>query len=314
MNSRPWTVVTRHHARPLRGESARAPAIAYGVTAALPLFGAFVLGLSARRWLQRHIRILFRLHLAGGIGLLSVLAGWSFEVSVRNVAAIGVLLFAQVTAVTVAARLFARRTDGALMAFWMYGNPTFWTAPVAAATIGADAAVFVIAYDMLTQPRIALGVRYLRLKAPRPQSRRTALADYAPTYAAVAGLALGQVVAAPEIVDTIVAGLGFLMAAVGALLLGVAWPRRWIGKPHVLNALQGLAVHYTLVPAVLLAATVAGVHLPGAGWILAFGPIPTSIVPFAQLYGYSPRTAATGLALSVTAALLLLPLSLTLAA
>jgi len=64
------------------------------VVAALPLFGAFLVGLSARRWLQRHISLLFRLQLAGGIGVLSVLAGWSFDVSVRNVAAIGVLLAA----------------------------------------------------------------------------------------------------------------------------------------------------------------------------------------------------------------------------
>jgi len=48
------------------------------VAAALPLFGAFVVGLGARRWLQRHIALLFRMQLAGGIGVLSVLAGWSF--------------------------------------------------------------------------------------------------------------------------------------------------------------------------------------------------------------------------------------------
>ena len=87
------------------------------------------MGLGARRWLQRHIRILFRFHLAGGIGLLSVLAGWSFDLNVRNVAAIGVLLFAQLLSVSVAARVFRRRTDGPLIAFWMFGNPTFWTAP-----------------------------------------------------------------------------------------------------------------------------------------------------------------------------------------
>ena len=64
------------------------------MTAALPLFGAFVLGLGARRWLQRHISLLFRLQLAGGSGVLSVLAGWSFDLTVRNVGAFGVLLFA----------------------------------------------------------------------------------------------------------------------------------------------------------------------------------------------------------------------------
>ena len=270
------------------------------------------MGLGARRWLQRHIRLLFRAHLAGGIGLLSVLAGWSFEVNVRNIGAIAVLLFAQLLSVSTAARVFRRRTDGPLIAFGMFGNPTFWTAPVAAAALGAEAAVFVIAYDMLTQARIALGVRYLRRRAPKPQSRGTALADYAPTYAAVAGLLVGLVLPAPEIVETFVAGLGIVMAGVGALLLGVAWPRRWIGKPQVAIALRGLALHWTLVPAVLAAASLAGVDLPGAVWILAFGPIPLSVVSFAQLYGYSPRTAATALALSMAGAVAFLPISLTL--
>jgi predicted permease len=271
------------------------------------------MGLSARRWLQRHIRLLFRLHLAGGIGLLSVLAGWSFDLNVRNVAAIGVLLLAQLLSVNLGARVFRRRTDGPLIAFWMFGNPTFWTAPVAAAAIGAEAAVFIIAYDMLTQPRIALGIRDLRRRAPKSQARGTALADYAPTYGALSGLLIGLVVPAPEIIDTFVAGLGIVMAGVGALLLGVAWPRRWIGKPQVAVALRGLALHWTVVPGVLVLATVAGVDLPGAVWILAFGPTPLSVVSFAQLYGYSPRTAATGLALSVFGAIALLPLSLALA-
>jgi hypothetical protein len=140
------------------------------------------------------------------------------------------------------------------------------------------------------------------------------LADYAPTYAAVTGLLVGLVVPAPDVVEEIVAGLGIVMAGIAALLLGVAWPRRWIGGPQVVNGLRALALHYALVPAVLALAALAGVDLPGAVWILAFGPIPLSVVSFAQLYGYSPRTAATGLALSVACAIALLPLSLTLAA
>jgi len=270
------------------------------------------MGLSARRWLQRHITLLFRLQLAGGIGVLSVLAGWSFDLNVRNVGAIGVLLAAQLLSVSVAARLFRRRTDGPLISFWMYGNPTFWTAPVAAAALGAEAAVFVIAYDMLTQARIALGVRYLRRRAPKSQARGTALADYAPTYGALGGLLLGLVLPAPDSVDTVVAALGIVMAAFGAMLVGVAWPKRWIGTPQVAITLRGLALHWTVVAGVLAAATAAGVEMPGAVWILALGPIPTSVVSFARLYGYSPRTAATGLALSVAGAIALLPISLTL--
>jgi predicted permease len=272
-----------------------------------------MVGLGARRWLQRHIALLFRMQLAGGIGVLSVLAGWSFDVSVRNVAAIAVLLAAQLTSVSVAARLFRGRTDGPLLSFWMYGNPTFWTAPVAAATLGAEAAVFVIAYDMLTQARIAVGVKYLRRRAPKSQSARTALADYAPSIGAVTGLVAGQIFAAPDVVDTLVAGLGIVMAGVGFLLLGVSWPKRWIGRPQVLMTLRGLSLHYTIVPSILGLATLAGVDLPGAVWLLAFGPIPTSVVSFAQVYGYSPKTAATGLANSIAVAIALLPLSLTLA-
>ncbi|HEY6891705.1 MAG TPA: hypothetical protein VI300_28140 [Solirubrobacter sp.] len=284
------------------------------MVAALPLFGAFLAGLGTRRWLQQHVTILFRLQLAGGIGLLSVLAGWSFNVSVRNVAAIGVLLVAQLTSVAVAARLFRKRTDGALFSFWMFGNPTFWTAPVAAAALGAEAAVFVIAYDMLTQARIAIGVRAMRSHAPKSQSAKTALADYAPTIAAMSGLLLGLVFPAPDFVDSVVAVLGIVMAFFGFMLLGVSWPRnRWTGVPQVAMTVRALALHFTLVPALLGLATLAGVDLPGAVWLLAFGPVPTSVVSFSQVYGYSPRTAATGLAISIGCAIALLPLSLTLA-
>ena len=96
---------------------------------------------------------------------------------------------------------------------------------------------------------------------------------------------------------------------------GRASPGRGAGSasPQVAIALRGLALHWTLVAAVLAVATLAGVDLPGAVWILALGPIPLSVVSFARLYGYSPRTAATGLALSVAGAIALLPISLTLA-
>src|SRR3954452_23086063 len=235
------------------------------MTLALPLFG-FVFGLDARRWLQRHIAELVRMQLAFGIGLLAVLSGWSFDVSVRNVSAIAVLLVAQLSAVAVGARVFRRRTDGPLVAFWMFGNPTFWTAPVAAAALGARAAVFVIAYDMLTQARIAAGVKYLRGRAPKSQSARTALADYAPTVGAMGGLLVGLVLPAPDVVATLVAVLGSVMAGVGALLLGLAWPKRWIGRPQVALTLRGLALHLTVVPGTLALATLAGIALPGAVW------------------------------------------------
>ena len=277
---------------------------------ALPIFGAFVLGLGARRWLQRYFAVLFRAQFALGMGLLAALSGWGFDVTLRNVAALGVLLVAQVSAVVLAERLFRDRTDGPLIAFGMFGNPTFWSLPVAAVTIGPEAGVFIVAYDMLTQPRIALGVKLLRTRAPVEQSRSSALADYAPAAAAVAGLLFGLLIDAPSVVASIVTGLGIAMSMVAALLLGVAWPREWIGRCTAKLSLRGLALHLTFVPAVLGAATLLGLDLPGAAWILAFGPLPVSIVAFARLYGYSTRTAATGLALSVALALALLPVAL----
>jgi hypothetical protein len=116
-----------------------------------------------------------------------------------------------------------------------------------------------------------------------------------------------------EQLATAVAALGIAMALMGALLPRAAWPRHWTGRAEGGVWLRGLALHLTVVPAVLLAATLAGFELPGAAWILALGPLPTSVVSFAQHYGYSTRVAATGLAVSVAAAIVLLPLALALA-
>jgi hypothetical protein len=116
---------------------------------------------------------------------------------------------------------------------------------------------------------------------------------------------------APDAIASVVTGLGIAMSLVAALLLGVAWPRQWIGRQAATLSLRGLAVHLTFVPAVLAAATLLGLDLPGAAWILALGPLPISVVAFARLYGYSTKTAATGLALSVVTALALLPLAVT---
>ena len=126
---------------------------------ALPLLGGFAVGLALRALLQRHFARAFRLHFAVGMGTLAVLAGWGFQASVGAVAALGLLLVAQLTSLAIGARLFRHDREGPVMAFGVLGNPTFWALPIVAATLGADAAVVLAAYDMLTMPRIALGVR-----------------------------------------------------------------------------------------------------------------------------------------------------------
>lgn len=280
---------------------------------AISLAGGFAIGFALRAWLQRYFALAFRTHFALGLGSLAVLAGWSFDGGVSEVAALGVLLAAQLSSVLLGARLFRGRREGPTLAFGMYGNPTMWSLPIAAAAFGPRAAVVLAAYDMLTLPRMALGVRLLRRRAPISQGSKTALADYAPMGGAVAGLLLGHFVAAPEALPEVVTIAGTALAASSALLLGVAWPGgRWLKRPELKLALQALALHLTFVPAIMVAATLLGLAIPPALWILVLGPFPMSTLSFARLYGFSAAQAATGMALSIVVALVLLPLALAL--
>ena len=281
---------------------------------ALPLLGGFALGLAFRALLQRHFAHVFRTHFALGMGTLAVLAGWGFHADLGAIAALGLLLVAQLTSLGIGSRLFRDDREGPVMAFGMFGNPTFWALPIVAATLGADAAVVLAAYDMLTMPRIALGVRLMRGREPVPQTPRTALTDYAPMLGAVSGLLLARVVPAPDVVPELVAGLGLFLSVTGAMLLGVAWPRgRWAGRAELRGTARTLALHFSFVPAVLGAGALAGLHVPPGVWFLVLGPLPISTLSFARVYGYSDRQAATGLAVSIAAAVALLPLALALA-
>ena len=281
---------------------------------ALSLAGGFAVGFALRAWLQRYFAVAFRTQFAVGLGSLAVLAGWSYQGGVGDVAALALLLGAQVSAVLLATWLFRRRREGPMLAFGMYGNPTMWSLPIAAAAFGPRAAVVLAAYDMLTMPRIGIGVRLLRRSAPIPQRARTALADYAPTVGAAAGVVLGRFVEAPEAMPGVVSVFGTVLAASSALLLGVAWPGgRWLKRHELGLAGKALALHLTFVPGVLLAASLAGLSIPPALWILVLGPFPMATLSFSRLYGFSACQAASGLALSTASAVALLPLALALA-
>ena len=280
---------------------------------ALSLAGGFAVGFALRAWLQRYFAVAFRIQFAAGIGSLAVLAGWAFEGGAGDVAALALLLAAQLSAVMLGAWLFRRRRDGPVLAFGMFGNPTMWSLPIAAAALGPRAAVVLVAYDMLTQPRIAVGVRLLRSRAPDRQSARTALTDYAPMAGAVAGVVLGRFVEAPDVLPEVVGVAGTVIAASSAVLLGIAWPReRWLRLGELRLAGKALALHLTFVPAVLLAASLLGLAIPPALWLLVLGPFPMATLPFSHLYGYSVAQAACGLALSTVVALALLPVALAL--
>jgi len=142
------------------------------VPVALSLAGGFAVGFALRAWLQRYFALAFRTQFALGMGSLAVLAGWAYDGGVGDVAALALLLAAQVSALLLGAWLFRRRREGPVLAFSMFGNPTMWSLPIAAAAVGPRAAIVLAAYDMLTMPRIALGVRLLRRRAPIPSGRR----------------------------------------------------------------------------------------------------------------------------------------------
>jgi hypothetical protein len=277
----------------------------------LPVLGAFAIGLALRSRLERHFALVLRLNNAAGLAVLAFLAGWSFHASVSAVAGLALLLAGQLGAVGLGARLFRRHADAPLMSFALYGNPGFWSVPVAATVLGPRAAVVLATYDMLTFPRVAPGIRALRARAPAPQRARTALVDYAPSAAAMAGLAVGRWLPAPPVVPQLVVALATALAAVGAVLLGAAWPRGrgWLDARQRALVARILAVHLTFLPVLLLAAAVAGLAVPDAAWILALGPVPVSTLLFARLYGYSQRLAACALAISMAVAVALLPLA-----
>jgi hypothetical protein len=280
----------------------------------LPLLGGFALGLAARGALQRHFALAFRLNTAAGLAVLAFLAGWGFQGGAAGIASLGVILTAQITAVAAGAWLFRRHADGPLLSFALYGNPGFWAVPVSAALFGPRAAVVIATYDMLTQPRIAAAVRFLRARAPIAQAARTGLVDYAPTACAVAGLAFGRLVPAPGLIPEAVVVLGTALAAIGAMLLGLGWPQGgWLRTADRGLVARLLAVHLTLVPALLLAMALAGADVPAGAWVLALGPVPLSTLSFARLYGYSSRLAACALGTSIAVATALLPVAVWLA-
>ena len=281
---------------------------------ALPILGGFALGLAVRGAWQQHFALVFRLNTAAGLAVLAFLAGWGFQGGAGSVVALAVILAAQLTAVGLGAWLFRREADGPLLSFALYGNPGFWAVPVTAALFGPRAAVVMAAYDMLTQPRIALLVRYLRSRAPIAQTPSTGLVDYAPAALAVAGLAFAQVVAAPAALAEVVVVLATVLSVVGALLLGLGWPQGgWVRIARPATVAKLLAVHLTLVPVLLAGAALAGVAVPAGAWVLALGPMPVNMLCFARLYGYSSRIAACATAASLGLAMALLPAAVWLA-
>ncbi len=114
----------------------RGRVVAPTIAVLAPMVTAFGVGLAARRRLQPHFARLFGTHFTLGVGILAFFAGWSFVPSTENLIALVVLLGAQLSPVGSTAAVFRAREDGPLLAFAMFGNPGFWTMPVATVALG----------------------------------------------------------------------------------------------------------------------------------------------------------------------------------
>lgn len=63
-----------------------------------------------------------------------------------------VLFFTQATAWATAFWVFRNRLEAPLLAWGCLGNPAYWTIPLAAVTLGPEAAAALILYDFLFIP------------------------------------------------------------------------------------------------------------------------------------------------------------------
>ena len=75
---------------------------------------------------------------------------------------------------------------------------------------------------------------------------------------------------------------------------------------------KALALHLTFVPGVLLAASLAGLAIPPALWVLVLGPFPMATLSFSRLYGFSALPGGERARAQHRRRVALLPLALTL--
>ena len=279
---------------------------------ALSLAGGFAVGFALRAWLQRYFAVAFRTQFALGIGSLAVLAGWAYQGGVSDLLALGLLLAAQIASVLLGAWLFRHRREGPMLAFGMFGNPTMWSLPIAAAGFGAR------------------GGRARRLRhahAAADRARRPAAAAAGADPAAGedradrlradgrrgggrrAGAVRGGALLAPGRRDDRGDGAGRVER-------GAAGPRvarRALAAAAGAGAGREGAGAAPDVRAGRAAGRVAGRAGDPAGAVGARArPFPMATLSFSRLYGFSARQAASGLALSTVVAVALLPLALAL--
>lgn len=270
-------------------------------------------GLVSRRWALPFIAIMRAQYLM--VAPVAFLAGWSADITVSHVVAVGVLLLGEAAAVA-AAGLILSRSEGRAgwgLATGAATNTAAWAYPVAAA-VSPSAVAFVVLYDLGTSPVRGTALTWLlRRHAPTTQSTKSLITDYASQFALAVGLILMvSGVAAPTWSGQAITYASLALASLVYLMLGHAWPSM-SRDTLVWQGLLLTALHVTLPAGMLTTAWMLGLAVPSGAWVLGMGCTWYAFINVSRLYGYRTDVAATAILTSLTCAVLLLPLTLEIA-
>jgi predicted permease len=265
------------------------------------------LGLAARRRLSLRLPRLVRGYTVLLIAPVAFAAGLLFVPRFSAVAAMAALIVAEAAGVWIGGVVNRARGGGLVSVTASSSNTGIWSLPIAGLFLGPGAVAFVAVFDQMSFPRGLLLTSRLRRFAPVRQATRTALADYAPASALVAGLALHAGFGRPDALAEWLPRAGLVTALVNMVLIGASFPRARPTEVHARQALLGAVFRFVPGVAALTLLQLAGVHPPAAAWLLAFAPSYYSMLPLSRLYGYDAREAIATAATTTLLAALALP-------
>jgi hypothetical protein len=242
---------------------------------------------------QRVWPVVLRVQILVTSATLSLVAAWRLtsasELLGPLALAAGMWLMLGSTLVTRGRR---SRGEGALEAWAVSPNSSFWVVPAAAAFAGSTGTMIAVLANVITTAWGAVCIHLMRRDAPMRQRRATSWVDQSPTLASLVGLLLHLVGSAPSWTADVLTLAGPLLAFSGAALFvgSVIHPHN-LGVRHTEHALRRwtwltvVRVVYYLV--VALAALIAS-STPIAIVAVLSGLSAPSFQPvqLAVLYGY----------------------------
>jgi hypothetical protein len=182
--------------------------------------------------------------------------------------------------------------DGALEAWAVSPNSSFWVVPAAAAFAGAAGTAIAVLANVLTSLWGAVCVHLMRRDAPLRQRRSTTWVDQSPVLASVVGLAFHAVGPAPGWTEDVLTLAGPLLAFSGAALFtgSIIHPHN-VGVPRTEHAVRRWAwltvirVAYFVI-VTLVAVAWGSTALAVVAVLTALGAPSFQPIQLAVLYGY----------------------------